>query len=101
MDRNDTPPHNGYRGVGANIGVGSGATGNDLCVPCYSNGVESRDWLGPSGGAEYRDNNRKCTPSNRYAADVQQELSLAKIVACEWWNQPPACPSSEDDGVGQ
>ena len=96
-----SPHHNGYRGVGANTGVGSGGTGNDLCIPCYSNGVESRGWLGSSGIAEYRDNNQKCTPSSRYAADVQQELALAQIVACTSLNQPLACPPSQDVGVGQ
>ena len=66
-----SPPHNGYRGVSVGIGVGSGGTGTDQCVPCYFNGVESGSSLRSSGGAGYRDDNRNCTPSSRYAADVQ------------------------------
>ena len=64
-------PRNGYRGVGEDIGSGSDGTGTDRCVLCYSNGVERRGWLGPGGGAGYRDDSRNCTPSSRYAADIQ------------------------------
>ena len=95
------PPRNGYRGLGADVGVGSGGTGTDRCVSCYFNGVQSDGWLSPGGGAGYRDDCRNCTPSSRYAADVRQGLSLVHVVACKSWDLPLECPPCQDHGVGQ
>ena len=78
-----SPPRNGnYRGGDADVGLGPGETEVDTCVPLYYNGVHSGGWLGPGGVAGYRDS-RNRTPSSRYAADVEQGLSLAYVGACE------------------
>ena len=60
--------------------MGPGRTEVDRCIPCYSNGVHSGGWLGPGGGAGYRDDSRNQPPSSRYAAGVEQGLSLEHLV---------------------
>ena len=97
-----SPPRDGYyRGGDADVGVGPGETEVDRCVPLYYNGVHSGGWLGPDRGAGYKDDSRRSrTPSSRYAADVEQGLSLAHVGACESWDQPIACPPGQDHGIG-
>ena len=75
--------------------------GADRCVPRYYNGVGSGGWLSPGGSGGYRGDSRNCTPSSRYAADVQQGLSLTHVVACESWDQSLVCMPSHNCDVGQ
>ena len=91
----------GYRDVSADIGVGPGRTEIGRCIPCSSNGVHSGGWLGPDRGAGYKDDSRNRTPSSRYAADVEQRLSLVHVRACESWDQPRVCLPGQDHGFGQ
>ena len=96
------PPRDGYyRGGDADVGVEPGETEVDRCVPLYYNDVHSGGWLGSNRGAGYKDDSRNRTPSSRYAADVEQGLSLAHVGACESWDQPIACPPGQDPGIGQ
>ena len=91
-----TPPINfsqvflrdGYRGNGTDIEMGLGGMGAERCVPRYSNGVESGGWLGPEGGAGYRDYSGNHALSSKYAEGVHQGHPLAYVVTRESWDQP-------------